>query len=302
MLDMPACYATMERSRQEKNGNRKGEENTVTFGEKLYQMRKTHGLSQEALAEELNTSRQAVSKWENNNGYPETEKIILIAKLFQVSLDELLMEERELGMEQSCAHGNGKKCCEGRREDKNEYYVNREAANGFLLYYKKKFLWIAAACGFIIGCNSQTYSSIEPGFYELAVEPVLATLSVLALFSIVFYIILKQNPYRNFRKKELVFSREVRRELQEEFSKMKKALLAGIAVCLLLIAIDELYFDYWLNLNWDTMYLMNEVGNLWNILPYMIFVGVCIFVIVFCAGVYWSYAVLLRGDCLRNGE
>ena len=274
----------------------------VTFGEKLYQMRKAHGLSQEALAEKLNTSRQAISKWENNNGYPETEKIILIAKLFQVSLDELLMEERGLGVEQSCADGNGEKCRGNRNEGKTEYYVNREAANGFLMYYKKKFLWIAAACGFIIGCNSQTYSSIEPGFYELMVEPALTMLSVLALFSIVVYIILKQNPYRNFRKKELIFSGEVRGELQEEFSKMKKALLAGITVCLLLIVIDELYFDYWLSLNWDTMYLLNEVGNLWSILSYMIFMGVCVFVIVFCAGVYWSYAVLLRGDFLRTGE
>ena len=56
----------------------------MTFGEKLYKLRKSQGLSQEALAEKLNTSRQAVSKWENNNGYPETEKIILISKIFQV--------------------------------------------------------------------------------------------------------------------------------------------------------------------------------------------------------------------------
>lgn len=83
---------------------------------------------------------------------------------------------------------------------------------------------------------------------------------------------------------------------------MKKVLLAGIAVCLLLIAIDELYFDYWLNLNWDTMYLMNEAGNLWSILSYMIFVGICVFVIVFCAGVYWSYAVLLRRDFCGTGN
>ena len=37
----------------------------MTFGEKLYQLRKERGLSQEALAEKLHTSRQAISKWEN---------------------------------------------------------------------------------------------------------------------------------------------------------------------------------------------------------------------------------------------
>lgn len=46
----------------------------MNFGEKLFSLRKEKGLSQEALAEQLNTSRQAVSKWENNQGYPETAK------------------------------------------------------------------------------------------------------------------------------------------------------------------------------------------------------------------------------------
>ncbi len=72
----------------------------MTFGEKMYKLRKAQGLSQEALAEKLNTSRQAVSKWENNNGYPETEKIILISKIFQVKLDDLLLDDRMIGSDQ----------------------------------------------------------------------------------------------------------------------------------------------------------------------------------------------------------
>lgn len=270
----------------------------MTFGEKLYQLRKAHGLSQEALAEKLNTSRQAVSKWENNNGYPETEKMILLAKLFQISLDDLLMEEREIGASPGGADEDG----ENRRMDKKEngYYVNREAANGFLLYYKKKFLLIAAACGLILGCNAVSYSSLEPGFYELTIEPILSMVSVIALFFIVFYIILKQNPYRNLRNKELVFSEDVRRELQDEFKKMKKVLLTGIIVCLAVVGINEMYFNYFLSINGEKMYLMSDTelqrGNVF----YMILVGVCGFVAVFCAGVYWSYAVLLRNQPERG--
>ncbi len=49
------------------------------------------------MAEKLYTSRQAVSKWENNNGYPETEKIILIGKIFLVKLDVLLLGDRAIG-------------------------------------------------------------------------------------------------------------------------------------------------------------------------------------------------------------
>ena len=272
----------------------------MTFGEKLYQLRKKHGLSQEALAEKLNTTRQAVSKWENNNGYPETEKIILLAKLFQVSLDDLLMEEREIGAASDDVGRNGENGVRTKKEGRGECYVNREMANGFLLYYKKKFLWIAVACGLILGCNAVSYSSLEPGFYELIVQPFLTTLSVMVLLSISFYIILKQNPYRNLRNKELVFSEDVRKELQDEFKKMKKVLLAGIVVCLAVVGINEMYFNYFLSINWETMYLMSEAEMRQGDVFYMILVGVCAFVTVFCAGVYWSYAVLLRNQGEKN--
>ena len=62
----------------------------MSFGEKLAKLRKEKGLSQEDLANELNVSRQAVSKWESNNAYPETEKIISICKIFNCSMDELI--------------------------------------------------------------------------------------------------------------------------------------------------------------------------------------------------------------------
>ena len=48
----------------------------MTFGEKLFHLRKEKGLSQEALAEQVGTTRQAISKWENDQGYQETEKLL----------------------------------------------------------------------------------------------------------------------------------------------------------------------------------------------------------------------------------
>jgi len=48
----------------------------MDFGEKLLQLRKSKGMSQESLAEQLNTSHQAISKWENSQGYLETEKLL----------------------------------------------------------------------------------------------------------------------------------------------------------------------------------------------------------------------------------
>ena len=62
----------------------------MSFGEKLAKLRKEKGWSQEELANKLNVSRQAVSKWESNNAYPETEKIVAICQLFNTSMDDLI--------------------------------------------------------------------------------------------------------------------------------------------------------------------------------------------------------------------
>lgn len=63
----------------------------MTFGERLQELRRKAGMSQDTLAEKLEVSRQAVSKWERDDAMPETEKVIRIARLFDVSLDTLLM-------------------------------------------------------------------------------------------------------------------------------------------------------------------------------------------------------------------
>ena len=63
----------------------------MTFGEKLQDLRRKAGMSQDTLAERLDVSRQAVSKWERDETMPETEKLVRIAQLFDASLDELLL-------------------------------------------------------------------------------------------------------------------------------------------------------------------------------------------------------------------
>ena len=64
----------------------------MSFGENLQLIRKKNQLSQERLAEMLGVSRQAVSKWELGEGYPEVDKLLLLSKKLNVSLDSLLGE------------------------------------------------------------------------------------------------------------------------------------------------------------------------------------------------------------------
>ena len=57
----------------------------MTFGEKLTGLRKREGLSQEALAEQLGVSRQAVSRWEQGAALPDAAKLLPCARLFSVA-------------------------------------------------------------------------------------------------------------------------------------------------------------------------------------------------------------------------
>ena len=65
----------------------------MTFGEKLQLLRKGRGWSQERLAEEIPISRQAVSKWESGGAMPDTENVVRISQLFEVSTDYLLHDD-----------------------------------------------------------------------------------------------------------------------------------------------------------------------------------------------------------------
>ena len=68
----------------------------MTLGEKLSKLRKENNYTQEQLADVLGVSRQAISKWESNITYPETDKLIRISELFHCSLDYLLKETEEI--------------------------------------------------------------------------------------------------------------------------------------------------------------------------------------------------------------
>lgn len=65
----------------------------MKFSEKLIELRKKNGLSQEELGNKINVSRQAVSKWESEQAKPEIDKVKEISKLFDVSIDYLVNDE-----------------------------------------------------------------------------------------------------------------------------------------------------------------------------------------------------------------
>ena len=65
----------------------------MSFAENLKQLRKARQLSQEDLAEILDVSRQAISKWEQGIGYPDVEKLLILSSKLNISLDSLMATE-----------------------------------------------------------------------------------------------------------------------------------------------------------------------------------------------------------------
>lgn len=68
----------------------------MTLGDKLSKLRKENNYTQEQLADVLGVSRQAISKWESNITYPETDKLVRMSKLFHCTTDYLLLDEDEM--------------------------------------------------------------------------------------------------------------------------------------------------------------------------------------------------------------
>ena len=67
----------------------------MTLGEKLTKLRKENNYTQEQLADIIGVSRQAISKWESDVSYPETDKLIKLGELYDCSMDYLLKDKIE---------------------------------------------------------------------------------------------------------------------------------------------------------------------------------------------------------------
>ena len=124
----------------------------MKLNEKILYCRKKKGLSQEGLAEELGVSRQAVSKWETGDAVPELSKLVLLAKVFEVTADWLLSEEEPEEKQKESEQG---------AEGKNTAFEENNRYDGI---YKESADW-GSYTGSSYGSNSfkETNAARESG-------------------------------------------------------------------------------------------------------------------------------------------
>ncbi len=102
----------------------------IEIANRLVNLRKTNNLSQEALAEKLGISRQAVSKWERAEGSPDTDNLILLARLYGISLDELLKTEDEIPMPEAVSEVSVEALAENVNVESRLEHMERESWEG----------------------------------------------------------------------------------------------------------------------------------------------------------------------------
>ena len=187
----------------------------MSLSENLQNLRKIKNMSQEELAEKLDVSRQAVSKWESGNGYPETEKIISICEIFDCSMDQLV---------------KGKISNDIKSEKNNYDLIMTKAAKEIALGVAVILLGVSIMLS-ILG-----FATNEQAEEQYALIGI-----VLILIGVVFAVplfIINGTKIDNFKKKNPkvanVYSED---EIEEANSKYTKYLAIGISIILLGVVI-----------------------------------------------------------------
>lgn len=193
----------------------------MEFGEKLFKLRKKNGFSQETLAEKLNTSRQAISKWENGQGFPETEKLLMIGNIFEVSIDYLL-----------------KNSVENNEGNEEGYYVSREMAEGFLLSTQKTAKHIGAGFGLVALAFEPYLIMGTNSMLGVLLIIIIATLGVISFATLGF----DQGQYSILKKEVLLFDSDFFKELTGRYEGFKRKHLGIMVIGACLLAVGFLAF------------------------------------------------------------
>ena len=237
----------------------------MDFGEKLLQLRKSKGMSQESLAEQLNTSRQAVSKWENGQGYPETEKLLLISNIFNVSIDYLLKERVEPILE----HEAG-------------YYVSKETVECFLIFERKTSKY--SALGIVLGILSVC------AYFLLQATVAIIVISVLvaAAVGVIVVVTMMEDQYKPLRKEPLIFDERVLKELKQRYASVRKKYIVSMivgATLLLLLKKGLMIFEGEMN--------MYYAGSAF-------FIAIEFFIFIQVVSMMEAYELLIKNEEYQN--
>ncbi|MCJ7842781.1 helix-turn-helix domain-containing protein [Lederbergia sp. NSJ-179] len=246
----------------------------MTFGEKIQKLRKEAGISQEELSFQLQVSRQAISKWENDKGYPETEKIIKMSKIFHVTLDYLLSDSEN-------RNGN---------ETEKGLYVSQEMASGFLLHETLKYRKMAFAIALLLAGAAFIFIINETAGILLYLIVMIVSI---ALF---VSILLTGNPYRQIKQEALLFDDVFKKELLSNYMEKRKKYHVLIVGSIVLFCISFLVLPV------VGLELVSDGGEEMMLAISMIMGGVAVYFFIYLLGTLRSYRLLAKNEEIQKGK
>lgn len=239
----------------------------MNLGEKIFTLRKEKGLSQEALAEQIGTTRQAVSKWENNQGYPETEKLLQLSNIFEVSTDFLLKDEKSI-----------------KNIDDKGYYVSKEMAKGYIASEKRVSRYIGV--GFMFwGMAGIPYIMLHTNTTWRLLG--MAVLAAIGIIFVVLAMFAEQTQYQILKQEPLLFDYDYLKELSLEYALRKKKYVAVAIPCTILFIMGILIFAF-----------TRKGYIVWSDYHSLVFLGFAISLLgfIYSAGVMEAYELLVKNE------
>lgn len=202
----------------------------MDLSEKIMQLRKQKGWSQEELAERLDISRQSISKWESGASIPELDKILKLSNLFGVTTDYLLKDEAQ-PQEMPVSVNMGE------REIPSLRKVTKEEAEDFMTVTKTLSKTIAK--GVCLCICSPVLLILLSGFAESGKLPIsedfaggigVAVLLLLVAISLTQFIPagMKLSQYEYLEKEPIELSPEVMQSFQKEYEAFEPTFRSGI--------------------------------------------------------------------------
>lgn len=242
----------------------------MDFGMKLQNLRKSKGLSQEALAMQLNVSRQAVSKWESGAGYPEMDKLILLSEMFDVTIDYLIKDHHESQDEESF-------------ETTDKYFMNSQKIADYMKYKTTLGKCVAGSvAAIILSVCSPIWCDKTP--YEPLGTFVFLAVVALAVFCMIF-IGIKGESYKALEKKEINMSFQDLQETQEKYTGFQSQFGISIAFGVFLIIMSTAIVVFFED---------SSLGEKLSSSQLMLCVAVAVFLFIYQGVKYDMYCFLVQ--------
>ncbi len=252
----------------------------MILADKIINLRKKRGWSQEQLAEQLNVSRQSVSKWESALSIPDMDKIVKMSYIFGVSTDYLLKDEIESAGAELQTAGADNEGVYVSVETANNFLRLTEATAGKIAFAISMFVFSPVPMLFLAGVVSYKSSFMSEDMAGGIGAAVMLTIIAICVAMIITND-MKMDKYRYIEKEDIVLEYGlagiVEKKMNEYRPTNRKMIALGVALCI--AGVVPLLLTAGMNTE------------------YMSVLGVCTLLICIALGIYW----IVLTECINDG-